>query len=765
MTNLLPVALAQRLFFVLLSSLFTLSAQTLWAEELAAPEFSHESGFYPEEFELVISHPDPEAKIYYTLDGSDPDPENLKGTTFRYKNEYAQPPSTEPIGEFLTQEYKTFVYDKPIVIKDRTYEQDRLSQISTTFDVKPDYFPRPDRKLKNSWQNKLKATINKVIAKYNNILNKAVRHYKKYILNEKNVKTGNKEYFCYFNLDYELVNHPKYSHKGMQIKSIATDKKNNTSQILIKLYFIEEHSTSNLPIVNISLPEKKLFDYDEGILVAGSTYEHWLSKGDFENKENKPSLWPFNWQEKNNTPAYITIFDRMRDKFSETHVELRPHGNSSKRSALKSLRIYPDKTKSKAGIKLDLFRDDKVIGLDRINFRNSGNTRDSNYPTDAAIHKMMSGLNFAIQRYQPVSLYINGEYYGILNARDRKDHYYISSLYNLPNRKIDLLKLKNTVQRGDSKKWDELLKFVESYKNKNDNSFYDEISEFISIDSFIDYYIAELFIANTDWPNNNIAYWRYKGAKKHPITNDGFTDGRWRWIMYDTDAAGHWLKKPDINMLDYTMRVGSAAEKPAWSTLLLREILKNKDIKENFIIRFSDLLNSHFIPERTIAILRSVRESVINDMPKHIERWNQKPRDLKNWMTHINKLTDFFEQRQKYQWQHLQEFFELNDLYSVQVDINEQDTGKIELNTLSIGGIPNQEYRAADTSLFFPWSGQYFKGLPLTLKALPKSDYAFSHWEISGQNLTVEEKSHPQLILKPRDNLKIKAVMVKVAKP
>lgn len=141
MPNFSYSVLTQRLLFISLTLLLIFSLQTTWAEELAAPEFSHESGFYPEEFELHITHPNPSVKIYYTLDGSDPDPTNLNGTTFRYKNEYAQPPATEPIGEFLTQEYKTYAYDKPILIKDRTYEPDRISQISTTFDTKPSYFP------------------------------------------------------------------------------------------------------------------------------------------------------------------------------------------------------------------------------------------------------------------------------------------------------------------------------------------------------------------------------------------------------------------------------------------------------------------------------------------------------------------------------------------------------------------------------------------------------------------------------------------------
>src|SRR5699024_1178192 len=104
--------------------------------------------------------------IYYTLDGSEPDPENLEGSTYRYKNSYQQPP--KEIGErveiknnFLYNEYKTYRYQQPIPITDRTYEPDRISQISTTFDEEPDYFPKTRL---------LNLPVNKRIKKINNYL-------------------------------------------------------------------------------------------------------------------------------------------------------------------------------------------------------------------------------------------------------------------------------------------------------------------------------------------------------------------------------------------------------------------------------------------------------------------------------------------------------------------------------------------------------------------------------------------------------------------
>ena len=57
------------------------------------------------------------------------------------------------------------------------------------------------------------------------------------------------------------------------------------------------------------------------------------------------------------------------------------------------------------------------------------------------------------------------------------------------------------------------------------NEHYDYISSHIDIDNIIDYYCAQLFLANTDWPHNNVKYWK---------AQDG---GKWRWLFFDCDEC------------------------------------------------------------------------------------------------------------------------------------------------------------------------------------------------------------------------------------
>jgi hypothetical protein len=68
----------------------------------------------------------------------------------------------------------------------------------------------------------------------------------------------------------------------------------------------------------------------------------------------------------------------------------------------------------------------------------------------------------------------------------------------------------------------------------NDNSHYEYIKTRIDVTSYIDYMLSQIFLVNTDWPGNNIKYWRLKTPSYLPGAEPG-KDGRWRWMMFDTD--------------------------------------------------------------------------------------------------------------------------------------------------------------------------------------------------------------------------------------
>jgi hypothetical protein len=112
----------------------------IFHEVLAPPAFSHAAGFHPEPFNLVFQHDDPDVKIVYTLDGSTPDPNNLEGSTFGYKNRYPQAPNSSP-GSMRYSTFKSILFEDTVALTDRTQEPETLARMSSTFHTQPTYFP------------------------------------------------------------------------------------------------------------------------------------------------------------------------------------------------------------------------------------------------------------------------------------------------------------------------------------------------------------------------------------------------------------------------------------------------------------------------------------------------------------------------------------------------------------------------------------------------------------------------------------------------
>ena len=104
------------------------------------PAFSHQGGFYFEEFSLTLSHPDDEVKIYYTMDGSEPTKNsNLYLKPIEVKNRHSAPnilsiiptarSSTEPDGNV----YKGTVLRAAAISNDGTSSE----IVTRTFFVDP----------------------------------------------------------------------------------------------------------------------------------------------------------------------------------------------------------------------------------------------------------------------------------------------------------------------------------------------------------------------------------------------------------------------------------------------------------------------------------------------------------------------------------------------------------------------------------------------------------------------------------------------------
>lgn len=660
-----------------------------YTEILTPVTFSLPGGFYTGNIEVALGHDDSAVTIVYTRDGSDPDINNLEGTTFRYKNRYREQGSQSD-GPLLTASYRSFLYDsrEALFINDRSSQSNTVSSKSSTFEQNPGYIPsQPVRK----------ATV---------------------------------------------------------IKARAYKPGARPSETVAHTYFINPSGRGmyTLPVISISLNEDYLFDYDKGIYTAGVDFDTWRNANQFAGAGGGT---PANYGRRgveNEYPAFFEFFENEATTAVLNHgIGVRIHGGFSRSWRMKSFRLYARGEYGESRFRHRVFPNEPFEEYNRFVLRNSGNDFGYTMFRDAAIHRMVSHMDIEVMAYRPSVVFLNGEYWGLHNIRERYDRHYIARKYNLDGDRVDILTGNNTIVEGSNSHYVETLSYIQNF-GLSDNSRYEHIKTRIDIENFIDYQIVQIFIGNQDWPGNNIDYWRYQAETYDPDAPAG-QDGRWRWMLYDTDFGFNLYNNipASTNSLQFaTNPNGPAWPNPSWSTFMLRSLLQNSQFRTQFINRFADQLNTAFLTPRLQGIIDEIAAEIQPAMNEHIQRWSA-PNSMNTWQGRVNDMRNYASQRPSNMRNHIQSFFSLPGQTTFRLDIETEGSGYIQVNSIRIHpdtpGVSNTPY---------PWTGTYFRNVPVRLRAIPASGYRFSHWE----GILVEQHFQEISINPSSANVNLTAVFV-----
>lgn len=172
----------------------------------------------------------------------------------------------------------------------------------------------------------------------------------------------------------------------------------------------------------------------------------------------------------------------------------------------------------------------------------------------------------------------------------------------------------------------------------------------IDVENFTDYEIAEIFCGNVDWPGKNVRLWRNKLPNLAADAPYGH-DGRWRWMLYDTDLSLGYATNVDNNFFPAaTSSNGGPIAK------ILSRLLENSDYKKYFLARLADLLNTTLLSSRAVSVLNTMKAQYTPLMPDHIARWKS-PASMTAWNDKITAIENFLNQRPGTYRTHVRSFF------------------------------------------------------------------------------------------------------------
>jgi len=388
-----------------------------------------------------------------------------------------------------------------------------------------------------------------------------------------------------------------------------------------------------LPIVTLTTDSINLFSDSLGILVPGNNY-------DIREPDNSGNYYErgLEWERS----GHICFFDRDGNVGVSQNVGVRIHGGRTRQWPQKSLRIYARNEYGRDSINYPLFGEEAPSKFKRVILRSAMThwfSRNTVFQ-DEFLQNQLSRYypDIDIQRYQPVFLYINGEFWGLMNLRERQDEYYFADHYGILSSEIEIVEA-STEYHVD---FTRLIDFCNVNDLKNSDN-YQWLTSKIDLINFIHYTLFELFTANLDWPHNNYKVWR---SNENNIL--------WRWIVFDLDASLGDAKHKSLETL---------LESKTPHGILFRSLSQNTDFVNVFLSEWNIMKEKLFSPQKIGESLERVFSEYKDALPLQIERW-QNPVNEEVWAGNIDEIIYFLLERP--------EFFEkeLADHFGFQPDQN-----------------------------------------------------------------------------------------------
>ena len=417
----------------------------------------------------------------------------------------------------------------------------------------------------------------------------------------------------------------------------------------------------NMPVVFINAEANDLFSEKTGIWADGPNFDSESMKYDdsslsgakkedlfFADASKYANYWN-SWER----PVSFTYIDENGNQVLNFNAGIKTFGQYSRVHDQKSVSIN---LKDKYGIKevvYPFFGDDYINVFSSLVLRAGGQDAYRAHIRDAFVARALLGkINCEVMNYRPVVCYVNGEYWGIYDLRERISDEFVANHTGADPDNLDRMKGSSIVQSGTSENYNALYKFITT-KDMSNSDNYAYVCSQMDIDNYIDYWISQIYFANTDPGNIKFYRERTEGAK-------------WRWIPYDFD----WSMSSEENRFNYVF----VQDKKIYG--IIQHLIKNSTFKKKFVSRFCELLNDTLNPDRLLPLLREMTGEISEEMEYHIERWNYRnkqddryvsglllscPTSMSRWEKHIEAIEDWLRERDKTMIKQLKSKFGLSD--------------------------------------------------------------------------------------------------------
>ena len=365
-------------------------------------------------------------------------------------------------------------------------------------------------------------------------------------------------------------------------------------------YFIDDDPQT--PIVSLISDDKYLFSSRTGILTKGSGSIPNYAKG-----------WEY--------PVNVEFFTQEGETRINQMGTFTCSGHSARVNPQKSIALYARKAWGADQFAFNPFPTRDYAGYKSLLLRAANSDAHATRLRDVVASSLAEGQGILYQDHLVIQVYINGQYYGHYNLREKINKYFIAQYEGVTDPeeidRIDILARTGTdefLQNGDNTDWLELCDFCKK-KDLNDPENLRFVEDRLDIDSLFTHAAYEIILGNVDF--TNVRVYRVPG-------------GKWRYLLFDVEACWRGLDKTPLEY--YIKPVNGKIQ--GFRHEPLNALLKVPEYKAKFLTRVADLLETVFRWDNVEAHFNAVTDRLEPILPRHIARW--KNMKLSNWKKNIH---------------------------------------------------------------------------------------------------------------------------------
>ena len=422
-------------------------------------------------------------------------------------------------------------------------------------------------------------------------------------------------------------------------------------------------------IVCLTSDPYNLYDYEYGIMVEGKIRDEYVNSPEYiSGKLTQPANFTQqgrDWER----DAFVEILSPDGERLIAQDAGMRIFGHASRQYYYKSFKLYARKAYGNDTFAYPFFSDN-THGADqkvqdaykRLVVRAHGFDKSVTLFREELFQTLCSQIEgIDSKSVAPVSVWLNGGYYNFEWLQEVYDDTYMEENYGLMQKgdyyqKVALRANKfpdDPDEKAEDIRGKEDYQKVAEYAEKDltDDETFAELEQLVDIDNMIQYFAIETYIANWDWPLNNIKLYRY--YSQNNVYGTGRQDGRWRYLYYDMEAGFNIYNEEPEDWLDI--------ETVMEQNPLFGAVMKRPDMQEKFAKYIELCIKEYFTEDRVRAAVEKLCEERDSELAESFAYKHSIDESYTMNMDDVERnkevIYDFVEKRPEMMRQQIQELF------------------------------------------------------------------------------------------------------------